>query len=84
MQATVVPQSQYVAPDTAGAVGSVAAQEALTNQLLICPPALASGAAVLGVETASRDTERLAHQSDRPDSPVLHHEAEFHIDSFAK
>lgn len=31
-----------------------------------------------------RDTERLAHQIDRPGPSVFRHEAELHIDSFAK
>ena len=87
VQTTVMPQGQHVTPDTAGALSSVAAHKALTDQVphqLVRSAALASGTAVPGIESASRDTERLAYQSDWPDSPVLHHEAELHIDSFAK
>jgi len=33
---------------------------------------------------ASRDTERLAQPTCRPDPPVLRNETELHVDSFAK
>ena len=41
-------------------------------------------AAQPGVIATSGDTERLAHQSHRPDPSVLRQESESHIDSFAK
>jgi hypothetical protein len=36
------------------------------------------------IEPASRDTERLAQPTRRPDPPVLRNETELHVDSFAK
>ena len=37
-----------------------------------------------GIEPTSRDTERPAQPSRRPDHPVLRDEGELHVDSFAK
>ncbi|GEQ77887.1 hypothetical protein CTTA_4892 [Comamonas testosteroni] len=56
----------------------------LRVQLLIFKAASASGMYEPGIKATSRDTERIAHQIDRPGPSVLRHEAELHIDSFAK
>lgn len=56
----------------------------LSAQLLVVKAAPAPGAHQPSVEATSRDTERLAHQIDRPGPSVFRHEAELHIDSFAK
>jgi hypothetical protein len=76
-----------VTPNSSCSVGPVTAQEALPylhTQLFVLPAALAWRARQPSIETAPRDTERLAHQIDRPDSSVLRDEAELQIDSFAK
>ena len=87
VQTTSLTLLQHVVPHTACAVGAVAAHEALVDlsaQHFIAEAALAPGPREPRVEAASRDTERLAHQIDRPGPPVFRHEAELHIDSFAK
>lgn len=87
MQPTGLALLQHVVPHTACAVGAVAAYKALMHlrtQHLVAEATPAPGSCEPGVEAASRDTERLAHQIDRPGPSVFRHEAELHIDSFAK
>ena len=87
MQPTGLSLFEYVAPHTAGAVGAVAAHEALVDlraQHFIAEAAPAPGPYEPRVEATPRDTERLAHQIDRPGPSVFRHKAELHIDSFAK
>jgi len=87
VQAAAVTQCQYVMPDAARAVGTVAAQKTvmdLTAHDLVVETALASGPVQPCLETTSRDTECLAHEQYRPGPSVFRHEAELHIDSLAK
>lgn len=87
VQSTAMAQGQYVVPDPARSVGAITAHKALTNmrsQYLVFPAASASGPHQPGIEAASRDTERLAHQIDRPGHPVLRHKLELHSESLAK
>lgn len=87
MQPTGLTLLQHVVPHPARTVGAVAVHEALTHlraQHLIAEAAPASGPREPRVEATPRDTERLAHQIDRPGPSVFRHEAELHIDSFAK
>ncbi len=75
-----------VVPHTARAVGAVAARRALVDlraQHFIAEAALAPGPCEPRVE-ATRETQHLAHQIDRPGPSVFRHEAKLHIDSFAK
>jgi hypothetical protein len=74
-------------PDPPGAIGPVTAEEARANlgaELFIAAATLTARPYQPGIETASRDTERLAQPSRRPDPPVLHNETELHVDSLAK
>ena len=87
MQTTSLTLLQHVVPHTACAIGAIAAYEALVDlraQHFIAEAAPAPGPREPRVEATSRDTERLAHQIDRPGPSVFRHEAELHIDSFAK
>ncbi len=87
VQTTSLALLQHVVPHAACAVGAVTAHEALVNlcaQHLIAEAASAPGPCEPRVEATPRDTERLAHQIDRPGPSVFRHEAELHIDSFAK
>ena len=88
MQSTGLALLQYDVPHTAHAVGAVAAYKALMHlrtQYLVTEATPAPESCEPGVEAASRDTERLAHQIDRRPGPsVFRHEDELHIDSFAK
>lgn len=87
MQTTGLTLLQHVVPHTGRAVGAVAAHEALVYlraQHFIAEAALAPGPCEPRVEATPLDTERLAHQIDRPGPSVFRHEAELHIDTFAK
>lgn len=87
MQSARLPLRQDIVPDASRTIGTVAQHKALADQaakLLIAPAALAARAREPRVKATSSDTERLAHQIHRPDSSVFRHEAESHIDSFAK
>jgi hypothetical protein len=78
---------QQVAPHPPGALGPIAGKEAgadLRTELFVTPAALTARPCQPGIEPTSRDTERLAQPSDRPDPPVLRNETELHVDSFAK
>ena len=87
VQTTSLTLFQHVVPHTPCPVGAVTAHEALVHmrtQHLVAETTPAPGPCEPGVEAASRDTERLAQQIDRPGPSVFRHEAELHIDSFAK
>src|SRR5262249_11110811 len=77
---------QHVFPHPPGAVGPVARNEAgahLCAKLFIASAALAARSCQPAIEPISRDTERLAQPTRRPDPPVFRNE-ELHVDSFAK
>jgi hypothetical protein len=81
------PFRQHVFPHPPGAVGAIARNEAgadLCARLFIAAAALTAWSCQPGIEPASRDTERLAQPTRRPDPPVLRNETELHVDSFAK
>ncbi len=87
MQTTGLALLQHLVPHTARAIGAVAAHEALVDlraQHFIAEAAPTPGPCEPRVEATLRDTERLAHQIDRQGPSVFRHEAELHIDSYAK
>jgi hypothetical protein len=87
VQTAAAAPRQQVVPDPPSTIRAVAADKALAHlvaKILVVPAAFAARPIQPGVEAASRDTERLAHQIQGPGLPVLRHEAEPHIDSFAK
>jgi hypothetical protein len=87
VQSALLSQCQDVVPEASGAVCAVADHKALAylaGQDLVDLTASTSGPVQPRIEAASRDTERLAHHHDRPGPSVFRHEAELHIDSFAK
>src|SRR5438067_7164037 len=80
------PFRQHVFPHPPGAVGPVARNKAgahLCAKLFIASAALTARPCQPGIEPTSRDTERLAQPTRRPDPPVLRNETELHVDSFA-
>src|SRR5262244_2690049 len=81
------PFRQHVFPHPPGAVGPVARNEAgahLCAKLFIASAALTAWSRQPAIEPTSRDTERPAQPTRRPDPPVLRNETELHVDSFAK
>jgi len=87
MQAAVVPHFQHIAPHTPRTIGAITGHKAVAHlgaYDFVTQTAAAPGARQPGVKATSRDTERLAHLVDRPGPSVFRHEAELHIDSFAK
>jgi hypothetical protein len=87
MQAAGQSLLKDVMPDPSCSIGAITAYEALpylSGELLVFPTTLAWRTRQPSIETAPRDTERLAHQIDRPDSSVFRNKAELQIDSFAK
>ena len=87
MQSAGDPLGKHVFPNAPGTVGTVAGKEArphLGFQFLVAAAARAARARQPGVEATTRDPERPAYPSRRPDSPVLRDESELHVLSFAK
>ena len=87
MQTARQPFRKQVFPHPSGAVGPVARNEAgadLCAKLFIASATLTAWSCQPGIKPASRDTERLAQPTRRPDPPVLRNETELHVDSFAK
>jgi len=78
---------QHVVPPAPGAISPVSRQEAganLRTQFIIAPTALTARSGQPSIKATSRDTERPAQPSRRPDHPVLRDEGELRVDSFAK
>jgi hypothetical protein len=78
---------QQIVPDPPGAISTVAGNEAradLLRQHLIGSRPGTARPRQPRLETTSRDTERPAQPSRRPDPSMLRDKAELHIDSFAK
>ena len=87
MQTARQPFRQHVFPHPPRAVGPVARNEAgahLCAKLFVASAAPTARSCQPGIEPTSRDTERLAQPTCRPDPPVLRNETELHVDSFAK
>ena len=87
VQAAAMPEGQHVVPHASRTIRAVTAQEALAHlaaQQLVGQITSAARPGQPGIEAASRDTERLAHQVHRPGPSVFRDEAELHIDSLAK
>ena len=81
------PFRDQVVSYTPGTVGPVAGKEAgpdLRTQFFAAAAALAAWPCQPSIEATTRDPERPAHPSRRPDSPVLRDEGELHVLSFAK
>ncbi len=87
MQSHLYPERQHVVPHAPRGVSAVATYKALpymVAQDFIISTAQAPRSTEPGVEPASRDIERLAHQRHWPGSSMFRQKAESHIDSFAK
>ena len=79
--------SEEIVPHAPGAIGPVAPKEAGTDlraEILVTLDALAAWPCQPRIKPTSRDTERFAQPTRRPDPPVLRDETELHVDSFAK
>ena len=73
MQSTGNTLGQHVMPDTASAIGSIAALEAAVDrrhQHLIVPGASAGAAVEPGMEARAGNIQRVAQPCYRPDDPV--------------
>lgn len=82
MQATAQSLLKNVVPHASSSVTPVAGQEALSDLRsvnLVFFATVAWRTSQLGIETAPRDTEHLAHQIDWPDSSVLRNKAELQM-----
>ena len=87
MPAAGDPVGQEIVPDTPGAIGPVAGQEAGSHprqQLVVGSRSGTRRPGPPGIEACPRDPERLAQPFRRPDSSVGRDEGEFHSASFAK
>lgn len=87
VQATAMAQFQPVMPYAPGAIGAIAAHEALPDlatQHLIRQASCAPGPFQPCVIGTTRDTERPANDSPRPDPSVLRDELKLYSESLAK
>src|SRR5438270_2724941 len=87
MQPTGHPFGDQVMPHAPSAIGPVTRHEArphLDRKLFVGPGSFAAWPCQPRIKATTRDTERPAEPSRRPDSPVLRDEGELHVLSFAK